>query len=397
MVAKDVKDFYQDIKDITDPPPAEEEKEKKTIFKVSKVEVNRVDGDDTILRMTWKKPESVNNFRFSFLIDIKPIDEKDKFKIDNEQISFEKEIFEFPTSKLTPGNEYTAIVHTYRTDKKKIIDRSDEHIFSYTPSNFDDYHTHLFDTTTGRFKSEKSQDKQNLIRSYFQLLAANKVKALNQMNNAETYIKSEAQCMEGNLNKLMNNSSNDAFDDNFKDLLGKNVDSENTIFMGKQKEQNESMGRIKEKIAELEKLQGKLKKVQNTNIKRLTSQKDGTDLSVKKLENGKFLVGMNRGCLAVNKLGDYSNIPCNIYDKRQYFEIDNIENNDEYNNLLLMNLNSKLSNEQKVDYPFSVLKPNNSTRCVHLNNRKIQIKPCNDDESIRYTSHFYQNDKCDSE
>ena len=41
------------------------------------------------------------------------------------------------------------------------------------------------------------------------------------MNNAETYIKSEAQCMEGNLNKLMNNSSNDAFDDNFKDLLGK--------------------------------------------------------------------------------------------------------------------------------------------------------------------------------
>ena len=104
------------------------------------------------------------------MIDIKPIDEKDKFKILDEQISYEKEMFEFPTSKLTPGNEYSFTVKTYRTDKK-VEDRSEEGSFFYIPSNFDDYHTHLFDTTTGRFKSEKSQDKQNLIKSYFQLLA----------------------------------------------------------------------------------------------------------------------------------------------------------------------------------------------------------------------------------
>ena len=206
------------------------------------------------------------------------------------------------------------------------------------PPNFDEYHSHLFDPVTKRFKTELTQEKPELIKTYYQLLAANKIKALNQMNNAETHIKSEAQCMEGNLNQVMNNSSNDAFDDNLRDQLGKNADAENTIFEGKQKEQNETLDRVKEKIAELEKLQGKIKKVQNTNIKRLTSQKDGTDLSVKKLQNGKFLVSMNRGCLAVNKSGDYTNIPCNIYDKRQYFDIDNIENDDEYNNLLLMNL-----------------------------------------------------------
>ena len=82
-------------------------------------------------------------------------------------------------------------------------------------------------------------------------------------------------------------------------------------------------------------------------------------MAVKKLSNGKFMVGMNKGCLAVNKIGDYKYIPCNIFDKRQYFDIDNIENNDEYNNLLLMNLNSKLSPEQRVNYPFTVLKPQN--------------------------------------
>ena len=61
-----------------------------------------------------------------------------------------------------------------------------------------------------------------------------------------------------------------------------------------------------------------------------------------------------------------------------------------------MNLNQKLSNEQKVEYPFHVLKPNKSTKCVHINNKKIQIKPCNEDDSIRYTAHFYQNNKCDT-
>ena len=83
---------------------------------------------------------------------------------------------------------------------------------------------------------------------------------LNQMNNAESHIKSEAQCMEGNLNQLMNNASNDAFDDNIKDQLGKNADAEKTIFDGKQNEQNETADRVKEKIAELEKLQGKIKR-----------------------------------------------------------------------------------------------------------------------------------------
>ena len=49
---------------------------------------------------------------------------------------------------------------------------------------------------------------------------------------------------------------------------------------------------------------------------------------------------------AVNKFGDYSNIPCNIFDKRQY-DLENVENDDEYNNLLLMNLNIKLSRNKR--------------------------------------------------
>ena len=117
-------------------------------------------------------------------------------------------------------------------------------------------------------------------------------------------------------------------------------------------------------------------------------------MAVKKLSNGKFMVkGLNEGCLAVNKQGDYNYVPCNIFDKEQYFDLDSVENVDEYNNLLLMNLNPKLSPDLNVKYPFYVIKPNKTNKCVHLENKEIKVKPCNDDESVRYVGHF-SNTEC---
>ena len=42
-----------------------------------------------------------NNFRFAFLINVIPKETNDKFNIVDEQVSFEKETFDFP-NKLTP-------------------------------------------------------------------------------------------------------------------------------------------------------------------------------------------------------------------------------------------------------------------------------------------------------
>ncbi len=323
-----------------------------------------------------------------------PASDNDGFMIKDEQISFEKDSFDFGTAKLTPGNKYKVQVSTYRTDKQEVIELSDvvEHI--YKPPNFDDYHSHIFDPETKKFKTELSQEKPELLKTYYQLLAANKIKMAGEMMNAEKHISEEAQCVEGNLGQLKSTSSHDIFDDNFKEILSKDGESEKTMFRSKQAEQDIQIERVKEKIAELEQIQGKVKNVQNTNIKRVTSLKDGTDLAVKKISNGKFMIGMNEGCLAVNKKGDYNYVPCNIFDKKQYFDLDSIDNVDEYNNLLLMNLNSKISPDLKVEYPFYVLKPNKSNKCVHLDNREVKVKPCNDDASVRYVGHF-SNKECD--
>ena len=36
-----------------------------------------------------------------------------------------------------------------------------------------------------------------------------------------------------------------------------------------------------------------------------------------------------------------------------------------------------MSEENKVEYPFYVLKPNKSNKCVHLDGKQIKIKKCN--------------------
>jgi hypothetical protein len=390
LLSDDVKNFYEDITELTTEPPAPPDEI--INFKVENVEVNNVENDDTILRITWTKPVAANNYRFAFIINVMPMSDNDSFMIKDEQISFEKEVFDFSTAKLTPGNNYKIQLSTYRTDKQEVIELSEIVEHKYRPPNFDEYHSHIFDPVTKEFKTELTKENPELLRTYYQLLAANKIKMAGEMSNAQQHINEEAKCVEGNLGQLQSTSSEDVFDDNLKDLLNKNADGESAVFRNKQSHQDVQMERVKEKISELESLQGKIKKVQNTNIKSITSVKDGTDLAVKKMSNGKFMVGLNDGCLAVNKQGKYNYVPCNIFDKKQFFDLDSIENVDEYNNLLLMNLNSKISPSVDVKYPFYTLKPNKSNKCVHLDNKEIKIKPCNDEETIRYTGHFSNKD-----
>lgn len=391
LLTDDVRKFYEDIRDLTtepSAPPAE-----KVVLDVSNVRVSKVEDDDTIMRMTWEIPEAVNTYTFAFLINILPKMGNDRFNIKNEQVAFNKNKFEFPTSKLIPGNEYTFQVLTYSNLNQKVMGESDMGTFKYIPPSFDDYHSHLFDPMTRKFKTELTQEQPELIKTYYQLLAANKIKMSGEMSAAERHIAEEAECSMGNLSQMNDNTSNDAFDENLKDLLSKNADEEKTIFSSKQYLQDERIDRINQKVSELEKIQGKVNNSRDTNIKRITSLKDGTDLAVKKMSNGKFMVGMNKGCLATDNTGNYNYVPCNMFDKKQYFDLESIKNTDEYNNLLLMNLQPQLSEDMNVEYPFYVLKPNKSNKCVHLEDKQIKIKPCNDEESIRYTGHF-SNSEC---
>ena len=58
-----------------------------------------------------------------------------------------------------------------------------------------------------------------------------------------------------------------------------------------------------------------------------------------------------------------------------------------------MNGNQKLEGEESVDYPFYILQPHNSQKCVNIKDKNLSIQPCNDEESIRFQGNFV-NQKC---
>ena len=174
----------------------------------------------------------------------------DSFMIKDEQISFEKEVFDFGTSKLIPGNIYKIQV-SIELIKKEVIELSDIVEHKYIPPNFDEYHSHIFDPVTKKFNTKLTKERPELLKSYYQLLAANKIKMAGEMSNAQKHIVEESKCVEGNLGQLESSSSSDIFDENLKDIMKKNAESESAVFRNKQYQQDEQIERVKEKIAEL--------------------------------------------------------------------------------------------------------------------------------------------------
>ena len=111
----------------------------------------------------------------------------------------------------------------------------------------------------------------------------------------------------------------------------------------------------------------------------------------------KRLVKLNNGCLTVKQNGDYGYIPCNLLDQQQHFNLSSINNLDEYNNLLLMNNNAPLDENQNksVEYPFYIMQPSRSIKCVNVENGKLSIKPCNQELTSRFRGDFVEK-SCDN-
>ena len=79
-----------------------------------------------------------------------------------------------------------------------------------------------------------------------------------------------------------------------------------------------------------------------------------------------------------------------LLDEQQHFNLSSINNLDEYNNLLLMNNNAPLDENQNksVEYPFYIMQPSRSIKCVNIENGKLSVKPCNQEDTSRFKWRF---------
>ena len=90
---------------------------------------------------------------------------------------------------------------------------------------------------------------------------------------------------------------------------------------------------------------------------------------------------------------DYGYIPCNQLDKEQHFKIRKIHNLDEYNDLLGHNIQPLIPETMaNIIYPFYILQPVISTKCVNMKKDGLSIEPCSDDNYIRFNGYMDNSD-----
>lgn len=391
----EVQMFYQNMKNILE--GAEKNNKEKIeepveTYNPKNLSLTIDEKDDDLMNLKWGAPDKQLNNDFSYVLNVEPLEINEEipkdFSIKNKKIIFEDTNFVFSNVDMVPLNTYKISLKVYNFTNSKIIGESIIN-YKYEPENLEKYHSHIF--KDGKFNTELTVNNPELVKTYYQLNAFNKMKTQDNLLATSEHIQASSKCMSNNLNKINTNASKDKYDSSFEELLRKDQEEQAVLFSKKQNEQKEDMERLNNKIAELEAIQGKLNKNQNTKIKSIKSMNDGTNLSLLNLENNKKMVKLNQGCLSRTQDGDYKYIPCNVLDKSQYFILDKINNVDEYNNLLMMNNN--MPTDEKMSSPFYVLQPENSVECVSVDNKKLSIKPCTNDNTIKYTGNFV-NQKC---
>ena len=399
----EIQGFYKEMSTIfKDEDVVEEREEEKETYEPKNLKLEIYSKNDSLMNLTWDKPTKPLDRNFTYVLDLKRIntdtqktetvtenqksaDNIKELEIKNKKIPFEDTKFVFSNNEMIPMNIYKVALYVYNYSNSKkfegiIIE------YKYTPEDITKYHKHLF--KDGKFNTELTKSNPELVKTYFQLNAYNKMKTQDNLLATGEHIQASSKCLENNLNKINTKATKDKYDNAFEELLKKEQEEENAIFNTKQREQEEDLGRINNKIAKLEKLQGKVKDTQDTKIKTLKSMNDGSNLSLINLNNNKRLVKLNQGCLTRTPNGEYGYIPCNLLDKEQYFNLGKVNNLDEYNNLMMMNNNMPIDKDDSIEYPFYILQPEHSQKCVNVENKELSIKQCTNDNTIRFTGNF---------
>lgn len=395
--SKDLIKFY---KDINTSLGIEEEKpqETKISYKVENLAIGVDRKDDTQIKVSWSIPDTVNSNKYRFFINFTPLNNNEEFKIVEEEIVSTKDTYMFSNKNLVIGNKYKIEVKTVNIDEFTQVLDTVEKEYVFKPLGMEDYHSHLlkdgkFDTTKLEIEDLENLEKTNpeLLKTYIELLNYNKIKTQYDIGDLQLDIEEITQKTNEKLSNLKCGTIKKK-----KNLLINGLEThkenEQIDFVRKKDKQTEKMETIKKKINFLNELQGKKEDIVNLKIKTLKSLNDGTIINMEDLGKDRKLVLLNNGCLAfeknktVGKSGNFGYVKCNIFDPQQQFRIKKINNDIEFNNLMDLNLEEKIT--ENSDYPFYILQPINSNKCVHIEDGNLRIENCKETENIKFQAYF---------
>ena len=234
---------------------------------------------------------------------------------------------------------------------------------------------------------------KNLITDYSYLDTENKDDILKSLNNLEKQIFNSNHTIKSLVNSYANYRPNDR-SNNVKssielvnnDLNKAISDSELAKYKNIEIAQENRIKNINEKIIELENIQNKIYTGNNDSYKSIRSLSDGHTLSVENKDNNNYSLSINNQCLNFNEPDTVSQSNCQ-FEESQYFNIRDIKNNKEYNNLLMKKENDKpiINEYSNIRYPFQVVNPvNNEKKCVTMEGNSIGVSDCNNSQYQRW-------------
>ena len=420
-----VNDFYQDTLNIITPPA--ETPPKKISYAVRDF-AYKTNSETREYEFTWKPPTALEEeadlqkYFYYFTFEPTSDDVKDSFKysiklpILKEQAPTEKKSINkeynnkitFSYDRLLPLNEYKySFMVSTNSPQIRVLDDSQSEVIQFRPDGLEDYHTHLFDPVTGKFKLEKVDideikiKQPELMQTYYQMVAYNQRVAEDEIRDSQLNMADSTKCLKGHTDQFMYGDMGSAFTQNLNKYLNSNNLKEGKEFDVNQEKQEAQISSIQKKLEELEKHHSKKVSLHDLQINTLKSLQDGSLIRIEEVAGEKKLIKLNDGCVAYNKnlqygaKDDYGYVPCNLLDTEQHFVLNKINNLDEYNYLLSSNLKPRIdpNEDNKFQYPFYTLQPTDSVKCVNIEDGKFQIRPCEDSKSIKFQG-FFNKDEC---
>lgn len=234
---------------------------------------------------------------------------------------------------------------------------------------------------------------KTLITDYSYLDTENKDDILKSLNNLEKQVFNSNHTIKSLVNSYANYRPNDRSNNVKSSIelvnndLNKSIsDSELAKYKNIEMAQENRIKNVNQKIVELENIQNKIYTGNNDSYKSIRSLTDGHTLSVENRDNNNYSVSINNQCLNFNEPNTVSQSNCQFEDS-QFFNIRDIKNDKEYNNLLMKKDTDKpiINEYSNIRYPFQVVNPSNDkNKCVTMEGNSIGVSECNNSKFQRW-------------
>ena len=191
----EVQTFYENMKKIIDKNyKVEDEKVDKDIptYDPINLELNEDENNDSLMILSWNKPTKNLNNDFTYVFNLTPIDEKEnQFKIINKKIPFEDEKYVFSNDLMVPTDKYKVSLSVYNYPNKKILGEMVKDDYMYKPLDINKYHSHILDDN-GKFNTKITESNPELVQTYFELTAFNKMKTQDNLMATKDHIEASS-------------------------------------------------------------------------------------------------------------------------------------------------------------------------------------------------------------